>query len=127
MPESDSVHSSRREKLVEHVFVGDMLRELWRDGIREVDILRPETDAAGYDLVVELGSVTRHIQLKASATTSKTARQKVHVALGAKPSGCVVWVLFDPATMQLGPFLWFGERRKPGGQKEAMASRRHWE
>lgn len=108
MAESDSLHSSRREKLVEHVFVGDILRNLWRSGVHEVDVLRAETDASGYDIVVEVGSITRHIQLKSSALNSSTAVQKVNLALGNKPSGCVLWILFNPSTLELGPFLWFG-------------------
>jgi hypothetical protein len=112
MAESDSLHSSRREKLVEHVFVGEVLRSLWRVGVHEVDILRAETDAAGYDIVIEVGGVSRHIQLKSSAQNATTAKQKVNVALGTKRSGCVLWVLFNSSTMELGPFLWFGG--KPG-------------
>jgi len=112
MAESDSFHSSRREKLVEHVFVGEVLRSLWCMGVHEVDVLRAESDAAGYDLLIDVGAVSRHIQLKSSSRIAKTSRQKVHVALGNKSSGCVVWVRFDPSTMELGPFLWFGG--KPG-------------
>jgi len=112
MAESDSLHSSRREKLIEHVFVGEVLRNLWCASVHEVDVLRAETDASGYDIVIEVGSVSRHIQLKSSAHSAKTAKQKVNVALGAKRSGCVLWVLFNPATLELGPFLWFGG--KPG-------------
>jgi hypothetical protein len=110
MADSDSLHSSRREKLVEHVFVGEVLRDLWCAGFHEVDVLRAETDAAGYDIVIEVGSIARHIQLKSSALSSKTSIQKVHIALGEKPSGCVLWVMFDSSRMTLGPFLWFGGR-----------------
>ena len=28
--------------------------------------------------------------------------------LREKPSGCVIWIYFDPRTMELGPFFWFG-------------------
>ena len=112
MAESDSVHSSRREKLVEHVFVGEVLRNLWCAGIHEVDVLRAETDAAGSDIVVEVGPIARHIQLKSSAYGAKSSRQNVNLALGNRPSGCVLWVIFDPSTLALGPFLWFGG--KPG-------------
>lgn len=106
----DSLHSSRREKLVEHIFVGEVLRSLWCAGVHEVDVLRAETDAAGYDIVVEVGSIVRHIQLKSSAHSAKTSRQKVNSALSKKPSGCVLWVTFDPSNLELGPFLWFGGR-----------------
>ena len=120
MAETDSLHSSRREKLIEHVFVGEILRSLWRDGIYEVDVLRAETDAAGYDIVIEVGRVTRHIQLKSSAREAATSRQKVHIALGEKPSGCVLWVMFNPSTVELGPFLWFGG--KPGRKLPEIAA-----
>ena len=108
MADSDFLHSSRREKLIEHVFVGEVLRNLWRAGVHEVDILRAETDAAGYDIIIEVGTVSRHIQLKASAQSARTSRQKINVALCSKNSGCVLWVLFNPSTMEIGPFLWFG-------------------
>lgn len=47
--------------------------------------------------------------MKASAIGATAKSQKVNIALATKPSGCVVWVMFDPATMSLGPFLWFGD------------------
>ena len=47
--ESDSPHSSRREKLAEHIFLGEVLRNLWCAGVHKVDVLRAETDAVGYD------------------------------------------------------------------------------
>lgn len=112
MSEADYVHSSRRENLIEHVFVGEVLRHLWCSGHHEVDVLRAETDAGGYDLVIEANSIIRHIQLKSSAINAKTSVQKVNVALWDKPSGCVVWVRFTPETMALGPFRWYGG--KPG-------------
>jgi hypothetical protein len=41
-------HSTLREWIVEQVFIGDVLRTLWRRGISDVEILRPEFDAHGY-------------------------------------------------------------------------------
>jgi len=109
MADSDFLHSSRRENLIEHLFIGEVLKHLWLNGTYEVDVLRAETDASGYDLVVEVGNVSRHIQLKASTQGAATSNQKVNIALAAKPSRCVVWIVFDPTTMALGPFLWFGD------------------
>lgn len=51
-------------------------------------------------------------QLKSSHTGSSTADVKVDLHLAKKPSGCVIWVWFDPRTLRVGPFLWFGS--KPG-------------
>lgn len=46
-----SLHSTLRERIVEHVFIGDALRRLWQREVRDVEILRSEFDAGGYDLV----------------------------------------------------------------------------
>jgi hypothetical protein len=100
--------SSLREKLIEHVFVGDLLRLLWKKGALDVEVLRTEVDRGGYDLVLECNRILRHVQFKSSHRGAKTAEVSVNLKLAAKPSGCVIWVLFDQETLQLGPYLWFG-------------------
>jgi hypothetical protein len=100
--------SSLREKLIEHVFVGDLLRLLWRRGALDVEVLRAEVDRGGYDLVLECNNVLRHVQFKSSHRGAKTSEVAINLKLVGKPSGCVIWVLFDRDTLQLGPFLWFG-------------------
>lgn len=106
--------SSYRESLLEHLFVGALLREFWIWGEEPlvVEVMKPQVDDAGYDVVLEVGGITRHVQLKSSYLGSKTARQKIHLKLGNKRSGCVIWIYFNPKTMEMGPFLWFGG--KPG-------------
>lgn len=106
--------SSYREKTLEHVFIAECLKALWRRGIYDTEILRSEVDGAGYDLVFECGGIVRHIQLKSSYVGSKTARQKLNNKLAEKPSGCAIWMQFDPETLALGPFYWFGS---PPGRK----------
>jgi len=101
-------HSSLREGLLEHLFVGEVMRRLWLRGVRDIEVLRPVTDVAGYDVVLTANGVIRHVQLKSSAHAAKTARQKINTALTRHPSSCIVWMRFDPDTMALGPFLWFG-------------------
>jgi hypothetical protein len=108
MADSDFLHSSRRENLIEHLFIGEVLRHLWLANTYEVDILRAETDASGYDIVIEVDNISRHIQLKSSSQDAAANNQKVNIALNNKSSGCVIWVIFEPTTMKLGPFLWFG-------------------
>ena len=49
------VYSTLRERIVEHVFVGDVLRTLWKRDVTDVEILRPEFDAHGYDVVMSRG------------------------------------------------------------------------
>ena len=65
-------------------------------------------DSQGYDLIAEENGIIRHIQLKAAHLEAKARKQKVHIALSSKPSGCIVWVYFNKETMKLGPFLFFG-------------------
>jgi hypothetical protein len=56
---------------------------------------------------------------------SKSQRSEVtaHVKLMDRPSACILWIFFDPDTLSLGPFLWFGgaagERIPPLGEKIA--------
>jgi hypothetical protein len=107
-----SLHSSYREKTLEHIFIGDCLRRLWARGVLDTEVLRADVDAAGYDIVMEVSRVLRHIQLKASYNGSKVYQQKINAKLADKQSGCVVWIGFDPDTLDLGPFYWFGG--KPG-------------
>ena len=45
-------HSSLREKIVEHLFVGAALKTLWARDIVDAEILRSEHDSYGYDLVM---------------------------------------------------------------------------
>src|SRR5690348_14610471 len=100
--------SSLKEKIIDHLFVGGLLRVLWRAGRRRVEVLRAEVDCAGYDLMVETDGIARHIQLKSSYRGAKTAVVPINMSLAQKPSGCVLWVQFDPKTLDLGPFHWFG-------------------
>jgi hypothetical protein len=99
-------NSTLRERVVEHVFVGEALRVLWRRGIVDVEVLRPEFDAHGYDLVMTHGPVVRHIQFKTS-TKEKPERVSVAQALAEKPSGCVIWIRVTDK-LDMGPFFWFG-------------------
>ncbi|MDA8007074.1 MAG: hypothetical protein MPJ81_02550 [Gammaproteobacteria bacterium] len=100
-------HSSFREKLIEHLFVGELLKISWsRDCLLQV--AKPEVDNAGYDLIAEDCGVIRHIQIKASYVGAKTSTQKVHLHLAKKASGCVIWIFFDENTLELKSFYFLG-------------------
>ncbi|WOI52257.1 hypothetical protein [Parvularcula sp. LCG005] len=102
------LYSSRREQLIEHLFLAELLRALWLRRIYDAEVLKAEVDAAGYDVVVEVGGVLRHIQLKSRIRSGRASAVTISTALSAKPSGCVLWILFEAVTMTLGPFLFFG-------------------
>ncbi len=97
--------STLRERIVEHVFIGESLRALWRLGVTNAEVLRSEFDAHGYDLVMARGTVVRHIQFKTG--TSRPRDISVAVALAEKPSGCVIFIQITPA-LDMGPYFWFG-------------------
>lgn len=86
------LHSSYYEKLVEHLFIADILKTAWFNGQVQIEISRAEIDNSGYDLILECKNVIRHVQLKCSDESSKTSVQKINIKLAEKPSGCVVWV-----------------------------------
>ena len=100
-------HSSRREKILENLFSGEVLRELWRRKIYDVDLLHSDIDASGYDVVLELPDGVRHIQLKAST------RRKQIVANGKivdRPSGCIIVMIVSEVDLSFTEFLWLGDQ-----------------
>jgi hypothetical protein len=108
----DVYQSVYRERLLEHLLVGDLLKYSWLNAGATLEVSQTSIDRSGHDVVLEANGVTRHVQLKSSSHVAKTPTQKVHLGLASKPSGCVVWTRFDRSTMELGPFLFFGA--KPG-------------
>jgi hypothetical protein len=107
------VHSTLRERIVEHMFVGEALRKLWLRGVRDVEVLRSEFDAGGYDLVMGRGKIVRHIQFKTATVGGKAASFKVSLKLLDRPSGCVIGLVIT-SQLAIQSYLWFGgEPGKP--------------
>lgn len=104
----DTHQSVYRELLIEHLVLGELLKHSWLHDDAHLEVSQPSIDRAGHDVVLEVGKVTRHVQFKSSAISAKTAKQTVHLDLGKKPSGCVLWVRFDPETLDIGTYLFFG-------------------
>ncbi len=101
-------NSVLREKVIEHVFLAELSRALLLNTRIPFEVLRSEFDANGYDLAVEAGGILRHIQLKAGRLGGKRANVGINTALSSKPGGCVVWMMVDESTLELGPFYWLG-------------------
>ena len=93
---SHYVHSTLRERIIEHVFVGEALRKLWQRGVTDVEVLRSEFDAGGYDVVMGLRKIVRHIQFKTITVGGKANSVNVSMRLMDKPSGCVIWIVITP-------------------------------
>lgn len=110
MPHIDERHyrsSVHREKLVEHLFIGGLLRWCWVSDAACIDVLKPEVDRTGYDVVLQSGHIVRHVQLKTSLESSHSRSVTINAALALQPSGCVVWIVVDDR-LEFKEFLWFG-------------------
>lgn len=117
-----NLRSSHREALLEHLFAGEIMKRLWLRGEWRLEILKPQVDDGGYDLVLEANGFARHVQLKASFRGSTTRRVPINAFLAAKPSGCVVFMWFDEGSLELGPFLYLGG--VPGEPLPDLSSRK---
>jgi hypothetical protein len=83
------------EKLMEHIFLSEILQECWFGRRQVVEVLRAEVDAAGYDLVLEANGRIRHVQLKASRQGGQTSKQTINSKLAEREGGCVVWIAYN--------------------------------
>lgn len=124
-----SLHTNEsvyRERLLEHLLIGELLKHSWLHHGAELEVSQPAIDRSGHDVVLEANGITRHVQLKASAAGASTSVQKVHLGLANKPSGCVIWMRFDSTSMSLGPFLLFaGQPGEPLPSVEGFKVARH--
>lgn len=100
-------------KMVEQALEYQLLAELTAGHLRRgvaYEVLRGDFDTSGYDVVMEAKRVTRHIQLKACILGGKASSVPIHTALASsKPSGCVVRMRYDPGTLSITEFGWFGD------------------
>lgn len=76
-----------REHLLEHLLIGELLKYSWLNHGAELEVSQPALDRNGHDIVLEANGVTRHVQLKSSASGASTASQTIHLGLADKPTG----------------------------------------
>jgi len=95
-PLSHVAHSTSMELMVETVFLAEVLQEAWFVRRQLVDVMHSSVDAFGYDLVLQCGDVTRHVQLKAKRTGGSTSTYAINTLLTERPAGCVVCIEWRP-------------------------------
>ena len=95
------------EQVLEYTFLAALTPELLRRGMR-FEVLRADIDLYGHDLVIEADGIMRHIQLKGMVRGGASREVNVNTMLAAKPSGCVIWMTYDPATFAIEGWRWFG-------------------
>ncbi len=74
--------STYRERLVEHLFIADIMQAAWLAGERKVVVARAEIDAWGYDLLLSCDGKVQPVQLKSSAKVGRITVNKALFALG---------------------------------------------
>ena len=60
-----TLHSTFREAVLEHLLLGELLSPFWLAGMH-AEVLEPNVDDAGYDVLIGAKGIMRHIQCKAS-------------------------------------------------------------
>ena len=105
--DAHSHHSTLRERIAEHLFVGKALQRLWQRGIYDVEVSRSEFDAGGFDIVMTWGNIVRHIQFKAMINGGHRRQVGINLKLASKPSGCVIWMIVDEH-LDIVSYLWLG-------------------
>lgn len=117
---NSSVHSSLTESLLECRFLAEMGAYLARFDT-PLEVLRSDVDRTGHDIVLEANGVLRHVQLKATVAGGKRANVTVNNALALKPSGCIIWMTYDPVSFLITGMRWFGGA--PGSPLPATGDR----
>ena len=85
------------ENIMEHAFLSEVLQHCWFMRHHRVEVIRPEVDAGGYDLVLEANNRVRHVQLKSySAGGAKGAPKLINARLRDHPDPCVVRISWKP-------------------------------
>ena len=67
--------SSFFEQLVEHVFISELLQEVYYRFGMTVEVLRSEIDASGYDVVFECNGVTSGTPTRSKSSSERSRCQ----------------------------------------------------
>lgn len=106
--DTDHHHSSALESILEYRLLAELTTLLWQQGERQIEVFTPDVDNAGWDVGLEVRRIVRHIQLKSRVRDGTRRKVEINRWLADKPSGCVIWYDYNPETLELGPFRWFG-------------------
>lgn len=96
-----------RENVFEHIVLGQLGAELLARGV-DYDELHTRVDRNGFDVVLEAGGIVRHTQFKVIIAGGARAAVTINTRLAARPSGCVVWLTYEPLARAFSDIRWFG-------------------
>jgi len=103
--------SSVRANMFQHLFLSEVLKELWFHHERAASVLHAEVDDAGYDVIIEVDNCIRHIQLKSSVDRRDL---RINYRITTQARGCVVFMHFeDTGTPQNLKITYYCSREVP--------------
>jgi hypothetical protein len=108
MARNISENSTYLEKILRHIFLGSVLQYMWSNDLSILEIYFGEVDNSGFDVILSTDKVSRYIQLKATNIHASRREVDIHVRLAKKVGGCIVWLFYDPFTLEIEKYLFFG-------------------
>ncbi len=118
--------SQYQEQIIEYKFVSELMVHLAYTG-RKLELMRVDTDAFGYDLILKVGDVMKYVQLKSRKRTGRAQYWDVHKSLLENEIGTVIVVLYEFAhdDLQL-EYMYLDQEKyemtrqiKPKGKKDS--------
>ena len=101
-------YSHRVEAALKHAFLWRVYSELWRrDPSTKLLVFDSEIDDSGFDVVLSVGSYTRHLQLKCTIEGSKTQSVALRQSLCDLQGGSVVWMEYGRSTLEVQKYHLF--------------------
>jgi hypothetical protein len=100
-------HSSMRESVFKHMLLARVGAELLARDV-EFDELHSSVDKDGFGVLLEAGNIQRHMQLKVKIEGGARSNVTVHKRLATRPSGCVVWLTYNPDIQDFSEIRFFG-------------------
>jgi hypothetical protein len=108
-----SKNSHAFENMIEHVFLAQLLEEMWFGRNQVLEVAKADVDSWGYDVILSTESRTRYVQLKTSVPVD------VNLRLFGKPGACIVAAIPGQTTNGMKIDYRFWEIPKNGKQAAA--------
>jgi predicted Rossmann-fold nucleotide-binding protein len=106
------------ENVLKHAFVAQLASEVWaRDPFANLQVYNSEVDDSGFDIVLQLGSHVRYVQLKQTRNDKVPRSSSVRLSFAVMPGSCVVLMSHSIDKLHLTHYRFWG-----AGPSEPMQS-----
>jgi hypothetical protein len=113
------------EMTLQHLLLAKLSQVVWKKKKSKLlEIAAAEIDNKGFDVVLTVSKVTRHVQLKCLKLDARRRKIDVNVGLLDKPSGCVLLCEYNPSDLEFTGFYFYGNspgKRLPDIRKLPVA------